>query len=163
MRYRGVLILSVLLFVAFSGVQSSFAQGGTNLVVLANDANYQAAAFWVRFLEEKGVQVNHLTPKEAAKVKSEKYVVIMGGPKDTDEIGKLVAEALGPQDSKAVDEGPKMVMKSDTWTKGQNVIVFAGKDQQAVETARKSNRDGWWPKIASWFDVEIETQKKGGY
>jgi len=163
MRYRGVLILSVLLFVAFSGVQLSFAQGGTSLAILANDGNYQLASAWVKFLEEKGVQVKRLTPKEAAKVKGEKYVVIMGGPKDSDDIGRLVAEALGPEDSKAIENGPKIVIKSGLWNKGQNVILFAGKDQLGVEMARRSNRDTWWPQIASWFDIEIETQKKGGY
>lgn len=82
MRCRGVLIVSVLLFVAFSWIQLSFAQDGKSLVVLASDANYQVASPWVKFLDQEGVQVKRLTPTEAAKVKGERYVVIMGGPKD---------------------------------------------------------------------------------
>jgi len=56
-----------------------------------------------------------------------------------------------------------MFIKTDLWTKGQNVILYAGKDQLAIEIARKGNRGIWWPKIAGWFGLEIKDIDVRGY
>ena len=164
MRRRGIVVLAALLLGGLWWVPSPCARGGGNLVVVANDENFENASPWVNFLDEKGITINHILPKDFSKVKQEKYIVIMGGPKDADEIGTVILkEALSPDEAKAVEtEGQKMITKSDLWEKGQEVIIFAGKGQQEVYQARKSNREIWWPRIAGWFGVE-QTLKTGTY
>lgn len=163
MRWRGVSVLAALLIVVGAIISPvAYGQGGASLNVVANQANFGAASPWVKFLEEKGVQVKYVAPKDFAKAKAEKFVVVMGGPKDADEIGKVVAQALSPEEAKQIEGAGATIVKSDVWGKDQNVIFFAGMNAQAVEEARKNNRETWWPKIAGWFDIE-EGQKAGGY
>jgi hypothetical protein len=164
MRGRGIISLAVLLLAGLCWVQSPQAKAGNNLVVVAGDDNFDDASPWVNFLAEKGITIVHVLPEDFQKAKQEKYIVILGGPRDADEIGAVILkEILNPEELRSVEaEGPRMIVKSDVWSKGQEVIVFAGKSQQEVTQARKSNRAAWWPKIAGWFGI-AETVKTGEY
>ena len=54
-----------------------------------------------------------------------------------------------------------MFVKSDVWSKGQEVIVFTGAGDKGVETARKGNRAEWMDVIFGWFGIEAEVGKSG--
>ena len=52
-------------------------------------------------------------------------------------------------------------MKSDVWSKGQEVIVYTGAGDKGVETARKANRAEWMDVIFGWYGIEADVGKSG--
>jgi hypothetical protein len=89
----------------------------------------------------------------------------MGSPGEAGGMGGIVKEALSPQETEWVSQqgNRKMYIKSKVWAEGQSVIVFAGWDQKAVESARKESQKSWWTQISSWFDIEVDSKTLLGY
>ena len=130
-----------------------------DLIVVATKATYQASQKWVDFLISNEVPVKHVTPQEFAKYKKEKYVVLMGGMDEPNGIKDIAKEVLTEEEFQWVTQegNGDMYFKFKVWDPMQSIIVFAGANRTAAETARKDNKDVWWDLIVNWFDLDIDT------
>jgi len=145
-----------------------------NLIVVAGKETYKLAEGIIQFMESRGVPVLHLiasefngyqTDKEKPDYRKEEYIVILGGPNEPNGIGDIIKEVLTPEEVEWVSQpgNRKMYIKGDVWRKGQNLIIFAGSNKEAVKSAMVNTKDNWWVIISNWFDVEIEFEIIWGY
>jgi hypothetical protein len=151
-------MLTVLGVLSILGIAvAPLASAADNLVVIATDAAWKNAEKWVGFLQSKQVPLKHVTPKDFATAKNEKFLVLMGGMDEADGIKAIATEALTPDEVKWVSEGGhgKMFEKADTWAAGQKVILFVGSDWPAAETARVDSRPDWSEAFGEWFDLDM--------
>ena len=140
----------------------SFA-GAADLVVVATAATFANAAEWTTFLKSKSIPVKNVAPADLAGFKDAPYVVIMGGMDEAEGIKPLVEKAVTKKDFEWINKAgnSRMYVKSNVWSGGQEVIIFAGADGAGAEMARKRNRAEWWEFIREWFRID-EGESTGG-
>jgi hypothetical protein len=164
MKLKNRVIMVVTVLTLSLALSAPAALAADQLVVVATKATYQAAQPWVDFLTSKGIPLQNVEPAQFKEFKQSPYVVVMGG---VDEAGvkDLVKEAVGEQELAALGKAGvgKMYLRSGIWAPGQNVVVFAGSDSKAAETARKEARDQWTELFAEWFGIELGGRALGGY
>ena len=135
------------------------------LIVIADEATYQGSADWTELLRKSGVAVKHVLPSQSAEYRKEKYIFLIGWPGEPGDAGRLVKEALKPDEVRWVEEqgNRKYYIKPDLWSAGQTVLVFAGSDREAALSAIRESKKAWWIQVASWFDLEVESKTLYGY
>jgi len=113
------------------------------IVVLANSIDYANAQDFFGFLGNRGIEVVHSTASEFESYKSEKFVVILGGPDAPEGVGDIVSEVLGESEEEAIRESGsrKMYSKTNVWGQGQRVFVIAGSGRDQTKMAHEDNRD----------------------
>jgi len=139
-----------------------------DLIVIANRETYKLAEGVIQFMEGRGVPVLHVTAsefKEKPDYRKEKYIVILGGPNESNGIGSITKEVLSQEEQEWVSKvgNKKMYLKVDKWCKGQYILVFAGYDRDATYRALINSKDKWWGYISSWFDIELTHEELYGY
>lgn len=154
----------VLGMVAVLGLALAPVASAADLIVVATQATFAKAADWAKFLDSKNIPVKNVAPSDLAGFKNAPYVVLMGGMDEAGGIKPLAEKALSKTEFERMNMAGSsaMYVKSDVWSKGQEVIVFAGGSGTGVETARKGNRAEWMDIIFNWFGVENETAGKSG-
>ncbi len=135
----------------------SGAQGGRQLIVVANDQSFELASAWVNFLKNESVPFTRIMPSDFEKYKKEKNIVILGGPTEPDGVGEIVKQALTKEEQDYMSEEGRfrMYVKKDVWAPGQNVMVFAGSDSKAAAKARTVSRQKWIPIFNEWLGIDI--------
>jgi len=154
--------IGMTLCMAFSS--QTFAQED-QLVVVASKPTYDSAIRWVDFLKSKEVPIIHVTGSKFERHKKEKYIVVMGSPNESEGIGKILRTLLTQEEFNwARQQGNRNTyIKSDVWNEDQTIIIFAGYNQDAVNSARKESKDDWWTFISSWFDIDFDLLQLYGY
>jgi hypothetical protein len=154
----------VLGMVAVLGLAFAPVASAADLIVVATPATFAKAADWAKFLDSKNIPVKNVAPSDLAGFKNAPYVVLMGGMDEAGGIKPLAEKALSKSEMDRMNMAGSsaMYVKSDVWSKGQEVIVFAGASGTGVETARKGNRAEWMDIIFNWFGIENEATGKGG-
>jgi len=102
-----------------------------NVVILANDIDWELKGkVLAESLERAGFKVTRVYAKDFDKYKSERFIVILGGPKAYDGVGEIVQEVLSEKEQELVIEGKRRIfVKANVWTEPQLVIIIAGKDR----------------------------------
>lgn len=102
-----------------------------SVVILANDIDWQLKGKTLaESLQKVGFQVIHVYAKDFDKYKTERLIIILGGPKAYDGVGEVVQEVLDEKEQEFVIEGKQRIfVKANVWTKPQLVIVIAGEDR----------------------------------
>lgn len=150
--------------VAFLGLALAPVAAAKDLIVVATPATFAKHADWAKFLDSKKIPVKNVAPSNQAGFKDAPHVVLMGGMDEAGGIKPLAEKALSKSelDRMNMPGSSAMYVKSDVWSKGQEVIVFIGASEKGVETARKSNRAEWMDIIFGWFGIESEVTGKSG-
>jgi hypothetical protein len=150
--------------VALVGLVLAPVASAKELIVVATPATFAKHSDWSKFLDSKNIPVKNVSPSNAAAFKDAPYVVLLGGMDEADGIKPLAEKALSKSelDRMKMAGSSAMYVKSDVWSKGQEVIVFTGAGDKGVETARKGNRAEWMDIIFGWFGIEVETSGKSG-
>lgn len=153
--------LGMAVMMGVAGGTSAFA---ADLVVVATPAAFAKAAEWTDMLKSKNIQVKNVAPADLAGFKEAPYVVLMGGMDEPGGIRPLAEKALGKTDFEWINKAgnSRMYVKSNVWSGGQEVILFAGANGAGAETARKNNRGEWWDIIRDWFQIEEDTAGRSG-
>jgi len=130
-----------------------------DLYIVATESTRQGSQNWFGFLESKEIPFTLLSPKEFGDYKEEQFIVIMGSINESKDIMGILNQVLTKGEVKWLSQkgNGNMYLKSDIWTQGQKIIVFAGSDQSTSEKARKANKDEWYEMFAEWFDLEEDT------
>lgn len=151
--YPIVLVILILFCVLF--VQTAIAD---DLIVIASPSTQQGSQNWFDFLKANEIPVKVVNPGEFGSHKQEEYIVIIGSMDESDGIKAILKETLTGEELQWVskDGNGEMYLKSDKWTQGQHIIVFAGYSQRIAEAVRKANRDDWFENISEWFGIESE-------
>jgi hypothetical protein len=104
-----------------------------------------------------------MAPSDLAGFKNAPYVVVMGGMDEDQGIKPLVEKALSKSELDRINMAGSsaMYVKSDVWSKGQEVIIFVGASGTGAETARKGNRSEWMDMIFGWFGIESDVGRGG--
>ncbi|WP_457752961.1 hypothetical protein [Thermococcus sp.] len=100
-------------------------------VILANDIDWEIKGKELKkSLESFGVMVIRAKPQEFEKFKNSRFIIILGGPKAYDGVGKYVQQALSLEEQEKIIKGKQGIfIKRDVWTEKQIVIILAGKDR----------------------------------
>lgn len=102
-----------------------------NVVILANDIDWELKGkVLAESLERAGFKVTHVYAKDFDKYRTERLIIILGGPKAYEGVGEIVQEVLNEKEQELIIEGKRRIfVKANVWTKPQLVIVIAGKDR----------------------------------
>ncbi len=143
MRGRGsFLVAALLVFAIFASIAYS---AKPRIVVLANDIDFGLASEFFGFLENRGMETIRATPEDFEKHKSERFIVILGGPDAYDGVGDIVGEILSGDEKAAIREmgNRKSYVKINPWgsTPGQRVTILAGSDRDQTKRAHEENRN----------------------
>ena len=135
-----------------------------DLVAVATPAAFAKAADWTALMKVKNIPVRNVAPSDSAGFKDAPYLVLMGGMDETGGIKPLVEKAVGKAEYEWINKAgnSRMFVKSNVWSGGQEVIIFAGADSAGADAARKVNRAEWWEIISGWFGIEDDAKGKGG-
>jgi hypothetical protein len=157
-------LFMVLGMVAILGVVLVPVALAAELVAVATPATFAKSADWAKFLDSKSIKVKNVAPSDLAAFKDAPYVVLLGGMDEAGGIKPLAEKALSKSEFERMNQAGSsaMYVKSDVWSKGQEVIIFTGASDKGVETARKANRSEWMDIIFGWFGIEVETTGKSG-
>ncbi len=157
-------LLMVLGMVAVLGlVLAPMASAADELVVVATPESYAKAADWQKFLTSKNIPLKNVAPSDVAAFKDAQRVVLLGPLDEPNGIKPLVEKALIKAEFEKMNQpgSSAMFVKSDVWSKGQEVIVYTGMGDKGVETARKANRAEWIDVIFGWYGLEADVGKSG--
>jgi len=137
----------------------------SELIVVASQPTYDSAIRWSSFLEVKEIPVKHITASEFEGYKKEQYIVVMGIPTEPGEGDDLLKALLTEDEYRYVGQqgNRNIYIKSDVWNSDQTIIVFAGYNRAALNSARADSKEEWWTLISGWFDIEFDLLQLYGY
>jgi hypothetical protein len=162
MKTRG--LLRVFGMVVLAGlVLAPVCSAADPLIVVSTPVSLAKAADWTKFLASKNIPIRNVAPADTAGFKDAKHVVLLGALDEAGGIKPLAEKALSKSEFERMNQpgSSAMYVKSDVWSKGQEVIVFTGAGDKGVETARKGNRAEWMDIILGWYGLESEVGKSG--
>jgi hypothetical protein len=137
-------------FVIFAG--SAFAYD--KLFIVANQTSIGLAKEFFSTLSNESVPLTIITD-QFDKVKSEKYIVVLGGSKGPGSVDDFVKQVLTKEEQEAGNQpGGKMFIKENVFSQGQTIILFTGPDENAAADARKKGRKTWWAYFVNWFELD---------
>jgi hypothetical protein len=145
-----------ILLVAFVGLTvllgSAFAFD--KLFIVGNQAAIDLAKEFFTTLSNESIPLAIVTD-QFEKVKSEKYIIVLGGAKGQGTVEDFVKQVLTKEEQTAGNQpGGKMFVKENVFAQGQTIIVFAGPDEAAAADARKNSRKTWWQYFVKWFELD---------
>jgi len=135
------------------------------LIVVTDEANYQLNKDILSFISTRGVSVERMAPADFEKYKSEKYLLVLGGPSEGENLGNVVKQLLSPDEVAFVSQtgNKELYLKTDKYSSGQQIIVIAGYDSNATFRQFVNSKDKWWGYISSWFNIELSHDEVYGY
>lgn len=121
------------------------AVGKPRIVVLANSIDYNLASEFFGFLKNNGIEVINTNAQDFDRYKTERFVVILGGPDAYEGVGSIVQSpgllTSDEQNYLRTKGNRKMFVKTNVWAQGQKVYVIAGSDRIQTQNAHFENRD----------------------
>jgi hypothetical protein len=135
------------------------------LIVVTNEANYEKDKDVINFIATRGVAIERISPADFDKYKSEKYILVLGGPGEGEGLGDIVKQLLSPDEVSFVSQmgNKELYLKTDKYSSGQQIIVIAGCDADATFRQFVNSKDKWWGYISSWFNIELSHDEVYGY
>ncbi len=135
------------------------------LIIVTNAANYELDKDVINFIATRGVPIERVSPADFEKYKTEKYILVLGGPNDGDGLGGIVKELLSADEVNYVNQmgNRKLCLKTNKWSGDQYVLVIAGYDADATFRELVNGKDKWWGYISSWFNIELSHDEVYGY
>lgn len=112
------------------------------IVVLANSIDYSLASSFFGFLKNNGIEILHTNASNFERFKTEKFIVILGGPDAYEGVGTVVKQVLplSVQNRIRAKGSHGMYVSTNAWSQGQVVYVVAGSDRQQTKLASEENR-----------------------
>lgn len=111
------------------------------IVLLANSIDYSLSSDFLDFLKDKGVEMILADASNFEQYKTEKLVVILGGPDAYEGVGAIVRHVLSPdaQNQIRVKGSRGMYVIASAWSEEQVVYVVAGSDRYMTKLAAEEN------------------------
>ncbi|HKZ57814.1 MAG TPA: hypothetical protein VJ024_08940, partial [Thermodesulfovibrionales bacterium] len=126
-----------------TGVNATFIAAKPRIVVLANSIDYSMATDLFGFMGNRGIEVIKASAENFHLYKSEKFIVILGGPDAPEGVGEIVKEVLSEVQVESIrEEGARRrYTKTNFWIQGQRVTVIAGSDRNATMKSHEEHRE----------------------
>jgi hypothetical protein len=101
------------------------------------------AAGFFDYLENRGIDIIHVTSEDFDQYKREKFIVILGGPDAPEGVGERVQGVLSLLQENSIREtrARRMYSKTNTWVEGQRVFIIAGSNRRETMTSHEENRE----------------------
>ena len=148
------LLAAAMLVLATCAIFAGSALAYDKLFIVASQTSVGLAKEFFTTLSNESIPLTIIT-EQFDKVKSEKYIVVLGGAKGTGSVDDFVKQVLTKEEQEAgnVPEG-KMFVKKNVFAQGQTILVFTGPDEAAAADARKKSRKTWWQYFVDWFELD---------
>jgi cellobiose-specific phosphotransferase system component IIB len=151
--------------ISAAGSSKETAKEKGKLIVVTNEVNYELDKDVISFISTRGVPIERISPADFGKYKTEKYILVLGGPNDGDGLGAIVKEVLSADEVNYVNQmgNRKLYLKTNKWSDDQYILVIAGYDADATFRELVNGKDKWWGYISSWFNIELSHDEVYGY
>ncbi len=135
------------------------------LIIVTNTINYELDKDVINFIATRGVAIERVSPADFEKYKTEKYILVLGGPGESEGLGDIVKQLLSADEVSFVNQmgNKELYLKTDKFSPGQQIIVIAGCDADATFRQFVNSKDKWWGYISSWFNIELSHDEVYGY
>ncbi len=135
------------------------------LIIVTNIVNYELDKDVINFIATRGVPIERVSPADFEKYKTEKYILVLGGPGESEGLGDIVRQLLSADEVNFVNQmgNKELYLKTDKFSPGQQIIVIAGCDADATFRQFVNSKDKWWGYVSSWFNIELSHDEVYGY
>lgn len=138
--------MKVIIVVLLLLVGVSFAAGAKpRIIVLANSIDSELASDFYRFLGNQGMEVVNSNASDFDQYKSEKFIVILGGPDAPEGVGEIVKGVLSESEQNILREqgSRRKYVRTNPWglNNGQRVTILAGSDRSQTKKSHEENQD----------------------
>jgi hypothetical protein len=113
------------------------------IVLLANSIDLNLSKNFTSFLENNGIDIIHVNALNFSQYKTEKFLVILGGPDAYEGVGNITREVLTEIEQEQVRaRGSRMMyVKTNVWANGQVVMVIAGSNRELTMQSGNDNKE----------------------
>lgn len=129
-----------------TGGSSGGRGGGTppkpEIVLLANSIDYSPSINFIAFLKNNDMDVIYVNAQDFSKYKTEKFIVILGGPDSYEGVGEIVQEVLDDTEAAFLRTlgNHRMYVNVNVWRTGQVVLVIAGSGREFTRESTNENQ-----------------------
>ncbi len=117
-------------------------------VLLANTIDLALAKELVAYFKGLGIRLYIVNASNFSEYSKKHYIIILGGQKAYEGVGKIVAGLLTEKEKETVLQGEIYIKKHSAFRTGDVVYIFAGKDRYATREA--------WKKVYKQIAKEIK-------
>lgn len=128
--------------------------------LVASDANMEMADILVSYLENSGTKFVQVKPENLDSVKEYPYFVVIGSPKDQDNISAFAKEMLSPKqwaDAQEMGKAGAVIVKTD-----KNEVLFFFSDY-SLKTLITGSKDRWTENFSDWYNIPLSITQIIGY
>jgi parallel beta-helix repeat protein len=113
------------------------------IVLLANSIDLNLSSGFFGFLRNEGIDIVYVNASNFSEYRTEKFIVILGGPDALEGVGEIVREILNEseQEELRTPGAKKIYMKANVWRSyNQVVMVIAGSGRDQTREAEEENK-----------------------
>jgi hypothetical protein len=113
------------------------------IVLLANSIDLNLSSGFFGFLRNQGIDIVYVNASNFSDYKTEKFIVILGGPDAPEGVGEVVREVLNESEQAELRTpgAKKMYVKANVWRSyNQVVMVIAGSGRDQTREASEDNK-----------------------
>jgi parallel beta-helix repeat protein len=113
------------------------------IVLLANSIDLNLSSGFFGFLRNQGIDIVYVNASNFSNYKTEKFIVILGGPDAPEGVGEVVREVLNESEQAELRTpgAKKMYVKANVWRSyNQVVMVIAGSGRDQTREAEEENK-----------------------
>lgn len=131
----------------------------TAYLVMA-EKNAEAAAPLLEYIGNSGTKHEILTPKDLNGAISNKYLIVIGSPKDNDDIAQFAKKTLTPKQwDNAMEMGKSGPVIA---TSGDSKVLFLFSDY-SLKSMIAGSKDVWTEIFYDWYDIPLSITQIIGY
>jgi len=113
------------------------------VTIVANSIDKALAEEFFGFLKNQGIDIGIVNATEFEKVKTSKFIIILGGPDAPEGIGEIVKKLIAEDEQKFIRAkgNRKMYTITNKYATGQVIHILAGSDRNETKNAHAENRN----------------------
>jgi len=113
-----------------------------NATIVANSIDKALAEDFFGFLKNEGIEISIVDASQFEKVKTSKFLIILGGPDAPEGIGEIVKQLLveDEQNFLRAKGNRKMYTLTNKYATGQVIHILAGSDRNETRNAHAENK-----------------------
>jgi len=120
-----------------------------SVAIITNSIDKVLAQEFFGFLKNQGIGINVVNASEFEKVKTSKFLIILGGPDAPEGIGEIVKQLISEDEQKFLRRrgNRKMYTLTNNYATGQVIHILAGSDRAETKNAHAENKQSIVAKV----------------
>ena len=161
---RFILTLPVCCAMALACAPPSLAAEGATYMdtayVVVAAKNMDAAAPMIEYIEDGGVKCVRGKPEASESVQGKKYFIVIGSPKDDDQISGLAQKALSSIQWKNASKMGKSGMVIASYEGSDIMFMFS---DYSLTSLVGGSKDRWTEQFYDWYEIPLNMVQIIGY